>query len=132
MYFRADWYGSTPTIGNTSPTPITVRRRYGTPSGLHRQLAEGDVEAVHGALDVAQLVQAEEPDAKRPEIGRFIALQGHAGRGLQSEADQLAARLNPLVVGIADNDTGRLVSRRCDAPHPFGSEQPAHLVAKRL
>ena len=35
----------------------------------------------HGALDIAQLVEAEETDAEAAEICRLVALQGDAGRG---------------------------------------------------
>ena len=44
------------------------------------------LEVRDGAIDVGELVQAEEADAEGSEIGRLVALQRHAGGGLQAAA----------------------------------------------
>jgi hypothetical protein len=45
----------------------------------------------HGAVDVVPLFQTEQADAEGHEVGRLVALQRHAGGGLQAFGQELLA-----------------------------------------
>src|SRR5699024_887448 len=60
--------------------PIGTGLRSGL--GGHADRVEGGLEASDRAIDVAELVEAEQPDAERREVLGFAALQGHSGRNL--------------------------------------------------
>src|SRR5690349_4357247 len=66
------------------------------------------IEVQHRALDVAELVQAEQADAKSPEIGGLAAFERDAGGDLQSLGEEFLSRLEVGIVGIADHHPRRL------------------------
>src|SRR6185312_5398250 len=80
----------------------------------------------HGAINVVPLLQAEEPDAEGAEIGPFVALQRHAGSGLQAGVDELLAASDAGVGRVAHHDTGRLVAICRDTGKAARFEQRAH------
>ena len=97
-----------------APASARLQRRRGD----FRQRA---LERLHGAVDVRELVEAEEADAERLEVGGLVALQRHAGGGLQPLLDELPARLDVLVVGVAHDDAGRLEAFGRDARDSRGA-----------
>src|SRR5699024_11166574 len=60
--------------------PIETAPRSGL--GGHADRVEGGLEASDRAIDVAELVEAEQPDAERREVLGFAALQGNSSRDL--------------------------------------------------
>src|SRR5699024_1143652 len=56
--------------------PIETAPRSGL--GGHADRVEGGLEASDRAIDVAELVEAEQPDAERREVLGFAALQGNS------------------------------------------------------
>jgi hypothetical protein len=55
---------------------------------LHRDLRQRLLQVGHGAVHVVQLLQPEQADAEGLEVGAFVALQRHAGGGLQAQRDE--------------------------------------------
>ena len=70
------------------------------------QLLQRAGEVVDRPFRVMQLFQPEQADAEGPEIRWFVALQRHAGGGLQAEGEELLAVLDIGVGGVADDDAG--------------------------
>ena len=69
-------------------------------------------EVRHRAVDVVQLVEPEQADAEGLEVGRLVALQRHAGGGLQALAEEGLAAVQAVVVGVADDHARRLEALR--------------------
>jgi hypothetical protein len=59
----------------------------------------------HRAVDVLQLLEAEQADAEGLEVGRFVALQRHA-RGVCRPSAGRPCRCDAVVVGVADHHAG--------------------------
>ena len=99
--------------------------RTGSADLVERLLERGDA-----ALDVVQLVEAEEAEPESLEFGALPNLQRHAGRGLQPHLQELLAVLDAGVGGVAHHHARRLVAlgrHTGDAP---ALEQRTHLGAE--
>src|SRR5699024_6027273 len=82
--------------------------RTGPRSGLggHADRVEGGLEASDRAIDVTELVEAEQTDAERREILRFAALQGNSGRDLHTGFLEARSGGQLRVVGVDDDHAG--------------------------
>jgi hypothetical protein len=67
---------------------------------------------LQGGGHVVPFVQPKQTDAEGAEVGAFVALQRHAGRGLQASSQKLFAALDVGVGGVAHHHAGRLETRR--------------------
>ena len=57
-----------------------------------------------------KFVQPEQPQSKSAEVSRFVALERHPRRDLQTLRGELAAILHVLPIGIADDHARRMES----------------------
>ena len=98
--------------------PARKRRRSALVDSVQGVRQESD-----RSVDVVQLVQAEQADAKRPVVVAFVAHQRHAGRDLQAVVEELPAILQIGVVGVADHHTRRLKALGGDAAEAAALQQ---------
>ena len=84
----------------------------------------------HAAVHVVQLFQAKQADAKGHEVGRFVALQGHAGCGLQAQGQKLFAVVHARVGGVAHHHAGRLKALGRHADQATAFHERAHFMAQ--
>src|SRR5699024_136580 len=63
-------------------------------------------EALHRAVHVGELVQAEQPDAEGGEVFSLAALQRHTGRHLHTGAGEGRPGADLRVVGVGDHHCG--------------------------
>ena len=76
------------------------------------------------------LFQTEQTNAKGHEVGRFIALQRHAGSGLQTGSKKLATGLDLGIFGVAHDHARRLEALGRHAWDAPALEQGPHLGAQ--
>src|SRR5699024_1464970 len=74
--------------------------------GGHADRVEGGLEASDRAIDVAELVEAEQPDSERREVLGFAALQGHSGRDLHTGLFEARSGGQLRGVGVDDDHAG--------------------------
>ena len=60
-----------------------------------QHLIQSAFEVAHGAIDVGQLIEAEETDTESLEVRGLVAHQGYASGGLQANGRKLAPDLMP-------------------------------------
>src|SRR5690625_270406 len=84
--------------------PIETAPRSGL--GGHADRVEGGLEASDRAIDVAELVEAEQPDAERREVLGFAALQGNSSRDLHPGFLEARSVGQLRVVGVDDDHAG--------------------------
>ena len=77
-----------------------------------------------------QFVQPEQAHAEAAEIGSFVALQRHAGGGLQAGGEEFLAGLNLRVGGVADHHTRGLEAFGGHAGEAASFQQGAHAAAQ--
>ena len=79
-------------------------------------------ECADRALDIVQLFESEQADAKGLEVGRLVALQRHAGGDLQALRGKFLAALDLGIVGLADYDARGLKPGCGHALDSFGGQ----------
>src|SRR5690606_28442309 len=81
----------------------------------HANGIQRSAQVAHRAISVVPFVQTKQSNAESLKVRPFIALQRHAGSGLQTNLQKLLAALNAWVRGVADHHARCLEAFCCHA-----------------